>query len=594
MLTGRGNCLAGSLLVIFLAGCENGDPSGPITGRQTRDPAGTYATPLNSSTVQVGWTDSSPNEIGFRIERSATGTSPWAVAGTTARDVTSFSDAGRSAEEQVCYRVFAVFRNGLSNASNTSCTIPPAAPSGLTATPVDHQAVDLAWTDNSAVEDGYQIERATAQAGPYSPVAFVAPNTTRLRQSGLTTNATYWYRVLANNDGGFSDASNLASATPVFTVPIAPSNLSARPGGDAVYLNWVDNATNEDGFRVERSVDQGNTWTTVVTLSSRDQTRTYDYNGLLEQALCYRVVAYNAQGASLPSNTVCTALPAVPSELTAAANDQPAIDLSWHDNSNVEDGYRVWRHDRSNVSSIVAELPANSTSYHDAAVSADQPYWYQVQATKDGGTSYSSNVASAIVLTGPPAAPSGMTVTASSSAVAALTWINNSSSETGFRVERSSDGGTSWVAAGTTGANETRFNVGGQPSEQPLCYRVFAFNDRGDSPPSNPDCITLPAGPTNLIAAGVEPQTIDLTWTDNSAVETRYEVWAVDYYCGDYDEWGNCIWFPYYSLVTTLGPNATSYRVSGLTSGYTFIYVVVALTDRGQSDLSNEVSGFVP
>jgi len=82
--------------------------------------------------------------------------------------------------------------------------------------------------------------------------------------------------------------------------------------------------------------------------------------------------------------------------------------------------------------------------------------------------------------------------------------------------------------------------------------------------------------------------------TDNSGVETRYEVWAVDYYCGDYDEWGNCIWYPYYSLVATLGPNATSYRVSGLTSGYVYTYVVVALTDRGQSDLSNEVSGFAP
>jgi hypothetical protein len=555
---------------LTVAACDP-DPIGPLSARQMRDPSGALAKPVNSTTVQVGWTDSAPNEVGFRIERSATGAGGWALAGTTGPDVT-FNDGGRTSEQQVCYRVFAVLRNALSNPSNTSCTTPPAAPTGLTATMVDQQAIDLAWADNSAVEHGYQIERATAEAGPYAPVAFVAANTTSYRQSGLTTNTTYWYRVLANNDGGFSDASNIAHATPAFTVPAAPSSLSASPEGGIVFVSWVDNASNEDGFRVERSLDLGGNWATAVNLGYRNATSTYDYNRALEQQVCYRVIAYNAQGSSVPSNMDCTAPPAAPTNLRAIPVDQSAIDLAWEDNSSVEDGYVVWRYDGVTASSIVARLPENSTSYRDASMMVDHQYWYYVVAAKDSGGSYASNVATAIVATAPPLAPSDTRVTPFYSTAISVDWTDRSSNEQGFRIERSLNGGATWDSAGISN-DASGFLDGDRTPDVEVCYHVIAFNARGDSDPSAQECTAPPLAPTDLAATPIDPQTVDLAWTDNSSIEAGYVVGY--FYFDDY----NWIWV--FQDVADLPANATSYRLTWLASD---TYYVAATKDGGQSD----------
>src|SRR2546425_3867805 len=168
---------------------------------------------------------------------------------------------------QVCYRVLGLKRNGDASASNTDCSTPPAATSNLTATALDQQTVDVAWKDNSSVEDGYEVQRATAQAGPYVAVASLPANAVSYRNNGLTTNTTYWYRVRAIKDGGFGDFSDVASATPFLAPPNAPSGPNTMPYyGAAIFVTWLDNATNEDGFRLERAVDGGATWVAPLTV----------------------------------------------------------------------------------------------------------------------------------------------------------------------------------------------------------------------------------------------------------------------------------------------------------------------------------------
>src|SRR2546425_6088077 len=87
-----------------------------------------------------------------------------------------------------------------------------------------------------------------------------------------------------------------------------------------------------------------------------------------------------------------------------------------------------------------------------------------------------------------PVSPSRTDAIPGGSSVAGVTWVDNATNEAGFRVQRSRDGGASWVVAGTTGIDEIWFYDVDQVSEQPLCYRVIAFNSHGDSPPSNTDC----------------------------------------------------------------------------------------------------------
>jgi hypothetical protein len=108
----------------------------------------------------VLWTDKSSNEDGFRIQRSLNGGSTWTTAGTVGPNITAFRDDGRTTEQQVCHRVIAFNEQGNSGASNVDCTTPPAAPTNLTASSVP-AGITLAWSDNSAAEDGYQVQRST-------------------------------------------------------------------------------------------------------------------------------------------------------------------------------------------------------------------------------------------------------------------------------------------------------------------------------------------------------------------------------------------------------------------------------------------------
>ncbi len=227
MLAVRRCCLGSTLVVLCVTACERSQPVAPSPdaaagGASLGARSATNATPTNSSTIQVTWTDDSKVEDGFRVERSATNTGPWETVGTTGPDATSFSDGERTSEQQVCYRVIAFRRNRDSAPSNTDCTSPPAAPTDLTASVVDYQTVALAWKDNSAVEDGYEVQRAWIEGGPYSAVAGLGGDVVSYRDTWVGGNATFWYRVRAKKDGGFGDFSNTIVAT---LPPPAPGTI---------------------------------------------------------------------------------------------------------------------------------------------------------------------------------------------------------------------------------------------------------------------------------------------------------------------------------------------------------------------------------
>ena len=60
------------------------------------------------------------DETGYRIERSADGTSGWTTIATTGQDVTTYTDAGLSSGTTYFYRLFAVNVGGESPPSNES------------------------------------------------------------------------------------------------------------------------------------------------------------------------------------------------------------------------------------------------------------------------------------------------------------------------------------------------------------------------------------------------------------------------------------------------------------------------------------------
>ncbi|TSA00450.1 MAG: fibronectin type III domain-containing protein [Deltaproteobacteria bacterium] len=80
-----------------------------------------------------------------------------------------------------------------------------ASPSGLSATAGTGVQVSLTWTDSSANELGFRIERRRLPAGAYSVIATAGANTTSFADNtdtGLAASASYHYRVESYNAGG--------------------------------------------------------------------------------------------------------------------------------------------------------------------------------------------------------------------------------------------------------------------------------------------------------------------------------------------------------------------------------------------------------
>ena len=80
-----------------------------------------------------------------------------------------------------------------------------------------------------------------------------------------------------------------------------------------------------------------------------------------------------------------------------------------------------------------------------------------------------------------PAAPSNLGASGISASQINLVWIDNSSDETGFRIERKTGPGGTYAEIATVGANVTSYNNTGLSSSTLYYYRVRATNAVGDS-----------------------------------------------------------------------------------------------------------------
>lgn len=120
----------------------------------------------------------------------------------------------------------------------------------------------------------------------------------------------------------------------------------------------------------------------------------------------------------------------------------------------------------------------------------------------------------------------GLYASAQSSSSILLTWIDPNLIETGFRVERSTDG-VSYAPLQTVGANVTSFTDTLLPANTLRYYRLITVTAAGDGHASNrATASTFPAAATNVCVAA---QTISRRWARAPAATYRGPDWGLVY-----------------------------------------------------------------
>ena len=108
-----------------------------------------------------------------------------------------------------------------------------------------------------------------------------------------------------------------------------------------------------------------------------------------------------------------------------------------------------------------------------------------------GATTTSAPITIDVVPLTPPAAPTQLTGDAPSRRRVRLSWSDNSTNETGFRIERSLDG-TTFTEIATRAANTVQYNDNSVAPNTLYYYRVRAYNSAGNSEYSNVISVQTP------------------------------------------------------------------------------------------------------
>ena len=476
-------------------------------------PTGLTALPVSPTEIDLSWTDT-PSETGFRLERSTDGVA-FTPLMTLAASVTTYADTSVSGSAAYYYRVVGLYGTTESAASSVASSAPlqpPAAPANLAANPISPTRINLSWSD-VAGETGYRIEQSIDGVN-FLPIGTTLTGVTTYSDMTVSASSSYSYRVFATNAAGDSLASNVAQAnTPALpTPPAAPDTLVATTVNyQRIDLSWADNSNNETGFIIERSTD-GVNFSPLMTTAANATSYSDTSSMTLSTTYSYRVRATNAAGDSANSAIASAAtpatlpVPAAASNLVATLVNYQRIDLSWTDNANNETGYKIERSTDGVNFTLLTTVAAGATSYSDtSALALATTYSYRVRATDSFGDSDNSNVSSATTPATPPApaAANNLAATTISSSRIDLVWSDNATNETGYKIERSTDG-VNYSVIATIAANSTNYSdTVGLSASTKYYYAVVATNAGGDSSLSNISSATtstptgLPAGFTS-------------------------------------------------------------------------------------------------
>jgi hypothetical protein len=594
---------AGAVNQPLLMGLEIRGSTAPSCGAVPSAPAGLAATATSSSVIGLTWTAVTPPAncaiSSYSVYRSTTsGFTPGAgnlvASGLTAP---SYSNTGLAASTTYYFIVEALDSFGTSKASAqasaetepTACGAVPSAPTGLAATATSSSVIGLTWTavtpPANCTISSYSVYRSTTSGFTPSASTLVASGLTSPSYSntGLAASTAYYFVVEALDADGTSAASAQATATTQ-----APTNTT-----DIVSINAGGAAASNSGggdnpFVADEDYTGGGTYSVTNTITIPASVTN------AAPAAVYQSARQGATTYTIPNLTVGSSymvrLHFAELYFTAAGNREFDVAIN---GTTVLTNFDIYATAKANYTAVVEQFTATANSSGDIVVvfsngAKDQPMINGVEVLGSATSSCSAV----------PAAPAGLTSTATSPSVIGLSWTAvtppancaiSSYSVYGSTTSGFTPGTSNLLASGVTG---TTYSNTGLAASTTYYYVVEAVDAAGNSTPSaqtsaetEPSaCSTVPAAPTGLTATATSSSAVGLSWT---AVTP-----PANCSISSYSVYGSTTsgFTPGAGNLLASGQTGTTYSVTGLSASTAYYFVVEAIDAAGASAASAQAT----
>lgn len=365
-------------------------------------------------------------------------------------------------------------------------TLPPVRPGTPVAVRTAPDAAQVTWEDRSTHTTSFVVERA-AGAGAFIEVATVAASTTTLAQTGLTTNASYRWRVRAVGPGGSSAWSPEASIGPALQSGSVINGFvglqewdvhTIFAGANRARLRATINELTDDGdlYLRQGSIPTLGTFDCQsVNSSTIPDSCTVNNSG--DNTWFIGVYGFQATNYQL---TVWLS-PLAVDGLTATPVAGLSIELDWtHDGGAA--GFRVQRRSGAGSFTEIAALAAGTTEYLDASLTEGTTYTYRVQAHNPADDAPWSEEVSATAFQNPPVLPPALenfSIVSPAANTVELNWDAAASDTAGVRVQRRTGTGAFATIAELGPLSSSHTDAGVAAGR--YGYRLVAFNNAGST-----------------------------------------------------------------------------------------------------------------
>ncbi|MBN2215337.1 MAG: fibronectin type III domain-containing protein [Bacteroidales bacterium] len=543
---------------------------------------------ITKNSFTLNWKDNSDNENGFQIYMLDDSTGAFKLHENVVSNTIQLSMTGLQPNTTYHFKIRAYNTDGVSAFTSEIEVVtlplqPPVAPATLIYDNLTPTSVLLAWTDKSDNEKGFYIYRSFSETSGFKLIYTTNINQISYEDNTLAKGTTYFYRVRAFNDDGASAYTNTVKIT-TQNPPGSPADLGIiNISKSSVSLKWTDCADNENGFILERSIQNDHQFMVLDSISPNTTHYTDEYL-TSNTVYFYRLLAFNDDGNSeysdtLKTQTVSSVLPASPTNLRIEGLTPFTVTFTWRDNSSNETGFQIQRAEKNNSFISISNIASDANKYTDSV----QPgiiYYYRIRAfNADGYSSFSDT----LVIQTPeniiPPVPQNFNVTSLKYNQVTLSWTADLKNINGFQLERKTGKSGVFVQFAkldkVTGFTDTLVE-----QEYEYSYRIRSFNYFNHSEYSSTIDVTiplfsLPAPPSSLSPSDIETNHISLRWKDNSYDETGFIIKRALYPDNEFEK------------IYTTDANDTSFTDTKVTASTTYYYSVNAINECGESESTN-------